>query len=66
MIVAIYVESISLLQPVSPVTRIKRITPQKRDSNNHTRQEASSFAALLAAASHVEREDASKGFDAIA
>ncbi|MBO5523347.1 MAG: hypothetical protein J5986_06680 [Roseburia sp.] len=66
MIVAIYVEAITLLQPVTPVTRTKRITPQKRDSHSRSRQDACSFAAMLEAMSKVEPEDASNGFDAIA
>ena len=66
MIVAIYLESISIVTPITPVTRTKRITPQKRDSNNRSRQETCSFAAMLESMSKTDLEKTSNGFDAIA
>lgn len=67
MIVAIYVESLSLVLPVDPVNRIDRLTPQgRRQERPKQNQQSHSFASILDAMMHIEDPDNEHGFDAFA
>lgn len=64
MIVAIYVDNISMMQLIYPVTRVNRITPQKRDTRGFKEQE-NTFSSLLATKLKEEaRREDGEGFDA--
>lgn len=64
MIVAIYLEGITLVLPVKPVGRIERLTPQDRRQDQH-RQQPSSFASLLEKAMETKSPDDVCSFDSL-
>ena len=65
MIVAIYVEALSLVLPVNPVSRIDRLTPQgKKQERSNQKQNAPTFASILDAMVHIEDPDDEHSFDA--
>ena len=65
MIIAIYVENISLMQLIHPVTHVSRITPQKRDARRFKQEEYDSFSSIYTAKrEEKERDRAGEAFDA--
>ena len=67
MIVAIYVENLSLVLPVNPVNRIDRLAPQsRRQQRPKQNQQSTSFASILDAMGHIEDPDDEHNFDAFA
>ena len=66
MIVAIYLENLSIVLPVNPVNRIERLTPQDRRQDRHGSNRNQSFAALLDAMRNVEDPEDLCVFDSLA
>lgn len=67
MIVAKYVDGITLLQPVEQVERIERISPYNRNADRNTKQD-SSFAAMFQKAkarTTTNQAIMSNGFDVL-
>jgi hypothetical protein len=65
-IVAIYVQSISKVLPVSPVSRIERLTPHDRRQNRPRQEQPASFEALLASMMQAADTEETTGFSAYA
>lgn len=65
MIVAIYEKAFTLVLPVNPVNRIDRFTPKGKKQQN-SKQNPSSFAAMLDAMLQVEDPEDAHEFDALA
>ncbi len=65
MIVAIYEKAFTLVLPVNPVNRIDRLTPQG-NKQQRSKQNPSSFAAMLDAMLQAEDTEDAHEFDALA
>lgn len=65
MIVAIYLEGMTLVLPVHPVSRIERLTPQDK-RQDRSKYGKHSFAAMLDAMMQAENPEDAPGFDALA
>jgi hypothetical protein len=65
MIVAIYVEALTSVLPIDPVSRINRLTPQgKKQERSNQKQNTPTFASILDAMVHIEDPDDEHSFDA--
>ncbi len=66
MIAAIYLESLSMVMPVNPVSRVERITPQGRGQGRSGSQKKTAFALLLASMTQAGDSENEEAFDALA